>query len=205
MDHASDVATPLAHVAQPEGSCCHAAGTAGIGHEPRAAPEPTARDLHSGLSPYRPVFIVTAVALAGGALAAVAGPEGIDFETGMRMAMGLFLLPLALLKLFDIQGFAAGFRRYDPIAKAIPAYAPVYPFIEAALALAFITGIWLVAAYSATALLFGIGAIGIAQSLMRQENLACACVGTRLGVPLGPISLAENAAMTMMAAAMLAA
>lgn len=63
---------------------------------------------------------------------------------------------------------------------------------------------WLMA-YSATALLFGIGAIGIAQSLAKKEKLACACVGTRLGVPLGPISLAENAALTIMAAAMLAA
>lgn len=210
MDHTAHV-TPVADGVQLEASCCHADDAVGAGQTPPldsappAAAVSTSRALDFDLAPYRPVLIITAVSLIGGALAGITGPAGAGFELGMRMAMGLFLLPLALLKLFDVQGFAAGFRRYDPIAKLIPAYALAYPFIEAALALAFIAGVWLVAAYAATALLFGIGAIGIAQSLARKEDLACACVGTQLGVPLGRVSLAENVAMTIMAAAMLAA
>lgn len=203
MDHVSHVETPQ------KGGCCHESGTVAGGQAKSAEAtrgaisKPSLLDFD--LASYRPVLIITAVALIGGALSALAGPVAFDFETGMRMAMGLFLLPLSLLKLFDIQGFAAGFRRYDPIAKAIPAYATVYPFVEAALALAFVSGVWLTPAYALTALAFGIGAIGIAQSLARKEKLACACAGTQLGVPLGPVSLAENVAMTMMAIVMLAA
>lgn len=159
--------------------------------------------LDAVLKQYQPLIAILAVAVIGGVLTSLQPDSGHGRASGMQFAMGLFLIPLSLLKLFDIQGFAVGFRRYDPIAKALPAYALGYPFIEAAIGLAFIVGAFMTAASLVTVLLFGASAFGIWRSLSKGENLSCACVGSKFGIPLGRVSLAENLAMTIMAALML--
>jgi hypothetical protein len=180
----------------PAKSCCKS----------KARQPSRAEKLDTALKQYQPLIAILAVAIVGGVMTSLLQPaSGHHGASGMQIAMGLFLLPLSLLKLFDVQGFATGFRRYDPIAKVIPVYALAYPFIEGALALTFIVGVFLTAASVATVLLFSVSAFGIWQSMAKGEKLHCACVGSKFGIPLGPVSLAENVTMAIMAAFMIVA
>ena len=40
--------------------------------------------------------------------------------------------------MLDLKGFPESFRMYDPLAKRVPFYGKVYPFIETALGLMFL-------------------------------------------------------------------
>ena len=74
---------------------------------------------------------------------------------GMAAFMGVFLIFFALLKIFDLKGFRRGFKMYDLLAKRVPDYAYVYPFVETGAGLLMIAGAltWL----SAPAALFVAG------------------------------------------------
>lgn len=148
---------------------------------------------------YQPVLVIAGASVLGG-LAIVSGGHG-GFMHG---AMGLLLFQLALLKLVDIGGFAEAFARYDIVAKAWRPYGYVYPFAELALALAYLSGAWPSATYAATVLIMGLGSIGVIRTLARGEQVKCACVGSKIDVPLGAVSVLENVGMAVMAAVMLA-
>ncbi len=155
------------------------------------------------LSVYQPIFVIFGVALAGGIVLTLGASQGFSWARLMQGTMGFFLLPLALLKLLDLTGFVSAFARYDPVTKLFRPYGYLYPFLELGLALAFIAGFWPMAVYGATLVIMGIGAIGIVRVLARGEKLRCACVGTKIDVPLGPVSIAENLGMAMMSVVML--
>ncbi len=150
---------------------------------------------------YQPLIAIFAVSVVGGMLAL--SRDG--WMAGMQMAMGLFLLPLALLKMFNVRGFAKSFALYDPIAGVAPVYGFVYPFLEALLGLLFITGVGVSFAAALAIPLLGVTAAGIAKALSEGRSLQCGCVGETVQLPLGRISLIENVSMTAMAAYMLVA
>ncbi len=150
---------------------------------------------------YQPVLAIAGASLLGGYALTASAPDPTHFMHG---AMGLFLFQLALLKLVDIGGFAAAFAKYDIAAKAWRPYGYIYPFTELALGLLYLSGQWTTATYMATILIMGLGSIGVMQSLMRGDKVKCACVGSKIDVPLGAISVLENVGMAAMAALMLA-
>lgn len=121
----------------------------------------------------------------------------LDFMAG-------FFLIFGGLKLLNLRGFAAMFSRYDVIAAAVPAWGLIVPFVEVALGLAFLLRTALVPANIATVLLMGIGSIGVWRKLRAKDEVTCACLGGFFNVPVTPLTLAENLAMLIMAAAMLA-
>jgi hypothetical protein len=155
------------------------------------------------LETYRPLIAIGGVALAGGLLAAFAVHQ-VNIEGGMHVAMALSLLPLALLKLFDVSGFAASFAKYDPIAQRMPLYARCYPFLEAALGLCFLNGVLMFYANLFVVAMFGANSIGVLTTLRRGDSRICACVGPGFAIPIGRVTLAENIFMCGMAALMLA-
>jgi copper chaperone CopZ len=52
--------------------------------------------------------------------------------------MGLFYIVFSFFKMLDLSGFKTSFAMYDPIAKKVPFYGKIYPFIETALGLLFL-------------------------------------------------------------------
>lgn len=120
----------------------------------------------------------------------------------MHDFMGLFLAVFAMLKLFDLSGFADGFQMYDLLAKRFRPYALAYPFIELGLALAFLARWQLPVAYGTTIVVLGFGALGVIVALRRHLDIRCACMGTSLRVPLSTVALLEDLGMVAMAAAM---
>jgi len=137
-----------------------------------------------------------------------AGAKQIHYgEWNLRLAMhdfmGLFLLCFSMLKLFDLGGFAAGFRKYDLLASRLPSYACIYPFLELALALGYLSRWQPTVVYFGTVALMGFGAIGVFRALMAKQNLNCACMGSSLNVPLSTVAVVENVGMAGMALLML--
>jgi hypothetical protein len=120
----------------------------------------------------------------------------------MHDFMGFFLTQFALLKLFDLPGFADGFQMYDLLAKPFRPYALAYPFIELALGLGFLAGWRPAILYPATVVVLGFGALGVARALLKGLDVNCACMGNILKVPLSTVALVEDLGMAAMATLM---
>ncbi len=92
---------------------------------------------------------------------------------------------------------------YDPLAKAIPVYGWIYPFIEVALGLMFLMRFEITTALILTLLVLGITTIGVTKSLLDKKAIQCACLGTALKLPMTKATFIENSIMIIMAIAML--
>lgn len=143
-----------------------------------------------------------------GVTALAASAKHHDYIGGSGMVpwmhdfMGFFLVIFALLKLFDLPGFADGFQMYDLLAKPFRPYALVYPFIELALGLGYLAEWRLNVLYPATIIVMVFGALGVIRSLIHGLDLQCACMGNILKVPLSRVALVEDLGMAAMAAVM---
>ncbi|MEC8599017.1 MAG: heavy-metal-associated domain-containing protein, partial [Bacteroidota bacterium] len=84
-----------------------------------------------------------------------------NYEKSMQIFMGLFFITFSLFKFLDYRGFPTSFMRYDPLAKKIPFYANLYPFLETALGIAFLIGWNLPVILSITLLVLSITSIGV--------------------------------------------
>ncbi len=73
----------------------------------------------------------------------------------MHDFMGFFLVVFALLKVFNLSGFADGFQKYDLLARRFRAYALAYPFIELALGLGYLAFWRPATVYAATVIILG--------------------------------------------------
>lgn len=118
---------------------------------------------------------------------------------GMFDFMGLFYIVFSFFKLLDLKGFPDSFRMYDPLAKVVPAYGWVYPFIETALGLMFLLRFQTEVALVATIVVLGITTIGVTKTLLDKKSIQCACLGTALKLPMTQATFIENAIMLMMA------
>lgn len=128
---------------------------------------------------------------------------GETMQDWMRYFMGTFFVVFAGFKLLDLPGFVISYIGYDIIAKRSILYAKAYPFIELGLGLAyFFSQSW---ADYITLPLMTIGAIGVAQQLLRGSKIKCACLGTYVKLPLTTVSLFEDLLMGAMAAYMILA
>lgn len=166
-----------------------------------ASPAPHRRASRPGSwRDYLPLFALIAVSvLSASARAGAAGAGGMRW---MHDFMGFFLVVFALLKLFNLSGFADGFQMYDLLAKRFRPYALAYPFIELALGLGYLA-LWRPAmVYAATVIVLGFGGLGVIRALQKGLDLECACMGTILKVPLSTVALTEDLGMVAMAAVM---
>ncbi|MFL2584514.1 MAG: heavy-metal-associated domain-containing protein [Flavobacteriaceae bacterium] len=117
--------------------------------------------------------------------------------------MGLFFVVFSFFKYLDLSGFQSSFRRYDPLAKAIPFYAWLYPFLELSLGVLFLMRLELQFALWLTVAILGITTIGVVKVLLSKKEIDCACLGSVLKLPMTEATLIENALMIAMAVWML--
>ena len=117
--------------------------------------------------------------------------------------MGLFYIVFSFFKLLDLKGFPDSFRMYDPLAKAIPVYAWIYPFLELALGLSFLMRFQIGIALIATLVILGITTFGVTKTLLDKKSIRCACLGTALNLPMTEATFIENTIMLVMATLML--
>jgi len=128
-----------------------------------------------------------------------------DWNTGEAMLdfIGLFYIVFSFFKLLDLKGFPESFRMYDPLAKVIPVYGWVYPFIELALGLLFLMRFQITIALIATIVILGVTTMGVSKTLFDKKSIRCACLGTALKLPMTEATFIENAIMLVMAVVML--
>ncbi len=117
--------------------------------------------------------------------------------------MGLFYVIFSFFKLLDLKGFPESFKMYDPLAKVVPAYGWIYPFLELALGILFLMRIQIPIALIATLIILGITTIGVTKTLLDKKSIQCACLGTALKLPMTKATFIENTIMIVMAIMML--
>ena len=126
-----------------------------------------------------------------------------NLEALMFDFMGLFFIVFSFFKILDLKGFPSSFRMYDPLAKLIPAYGWIYPFIETALGLMFLMRFEVGIALIVTIVVLGVTTIGVTRTLVDKKKIRCACLGTALKLPMTEATFIENAIMIVMAVLML--
>lgn len=124
-------------------------------------------------------------------------------EEAMLDFMGLFYIVFSFFKLLDLKGFPESFRMYDPLAKKLPAYGWVYPFIELVLGLLFLMRFQITIALITTVVVLGVTTVGVSKTLLDKKHIRCACLGTALKLPMTEATFIENAIMLVMALSML--
>jgi cation transport ATPase len=117
--------------------------------------------------------------------------------------MGLFFIVFSFFKMLDLKGFPESFRMYDPLAKRIPIYGWIYPFIETSLGLMFLMRFEVNIALIITLIVLGITTIGVTKTLLDKKIIRCACLGTVLKLPMTEATFIENVIMIVMAIIML--
>ena len=117
--------------------------------------------------------------------------------------MGLFYIVFGFFKMLDLKGFTESFKMYDPLAKRLPIYGWIYPFIETALGVMFLMRFQLNIALIMTLVVLGITTLGVTKTLLDKKSIRCACLGTALKLPMTEATLIENTIMIAMAALML--
>ena len=151
---------------------------------------------------YIPLIVIVVLTLLSACAKQIAY-AGWNWMNWMRDFMGFFLVVFSMFKFFDMEGFADGFQMYDLLAKRFRPYARIYPFIELALGLGYLSHWQPMLIYSVTVVILAFGSIGVLRALFKGLDIECACMGTVLHVPLSTVALIEDLGMAMMAAGML--
>ena len=150
---------------------------------------------------YLPLVVIIGLILLCSVLLSV--QRGFSWELFMADFMAGFFLVFAGFKLLDLKGFRDGYMTYDLLAKRVPAYGYVYPFIELGLGLMYLLRFELMWANVITIIVLGFSGLGVLEKLSKKQQIQCACLGTALKLPLTKVTLVEDFGMVLMAAAML--
>lgn len=161
-----------------------------------AKAEPTT----SKLQQLKPLFVILAyISIA----TVLLNYKRANWNESMLDFMGLFFIVFSFFKLLDLKGFPVSFRMYDPLAKVLPVYGWIYPFIETALGLMLLMRYEVNIALIVTLVILGITTIGVTKTLLDKKAITCACLGTALKLPMTEATFIENAIMIVMAIFML--
>jgi copper chaperone CopZ len=148
------------------------------------------------LKPYYPLFLVmaliTIVPLATG-----------SFMGWMMGFMAGFYIVFGAFKLLDVPAFARSYAQYDIVAKQVPAWGYIYPFVELALGFGFLFWLDMMTLSWIALVLSVIGAVGVIQANLAKQSIQCACLGTVFQLPMSVVTVVENLGMAAMAAWMI--
>ena len=124
---------------------------------------------------------------------------GRSLDDLMMDFMGIFFIVFSFFKFLDYKSFPNSFAMYDPLAKALPFYGWIYPFIETILGLMFLFRFQLFTSIIITILLLSITTYGVVNVLKNKQTIQCACLGTAIKLPMTIATLVENGIMIIMA------
>ena len=150
----------------------------------------------SKLEQLKPLFLIFGFLVLISSALNFRGFTTLDF---MLDFMGLFFFVFSLFKFLDLSGFALSFAMYDPLAKRLPLYGRVYPFLELTLGFLLLAKIQLPIALLVTVILLSITTIGVCVVLLQKKQITCACLGTVLKLPMTQATFIENSVMIFMA------
>lgn len=160
-------------------------------------------DKKSFFDTYKPLIVIISMILLPVLAVIVTQPGGFTLEIFLQYFMAGFFLVFSGFKFLDIEGFAHGYSTYDLLAKRWNYYGYIYPFLELALGLLYLTGTSLMATNWATLLLMTFSGIGVLNEVMQRRQIKCVCLGTIIDVPLTTVTIIEDFGMAAMAFIML--
>lgn len=151
------------------------------------------------LSTYRPLLLVVAYII-GLTLYTQYAAGQFNWHDAMRLFMGYFFLAFAFFKLLDVSKFADAFATYDVVARRSRLYGLTYPWLEAALGIAFLFGVLPLLTNGVTFLIMTVGLVGVVGAVRKKQTIQCACLGTAFNLPMSVVTIVENSVMALMAA-----
>ena len=155
---------------------------------------------------YTPIIAIFATTFLMAISGSIAIYDILDNETIFRLFIAFSMCVLAILKLRDLERFTTEFLNYDLLAQRFVKYAYVYPFAEAFVGIAMISGVMIWLAAPVALFIGSIGAYSVYKAVyVDKRELKCACVGGNSNVPLGAVSLTENLMMIVVAIWMIVA
>ncbi len=157
-----------------------------------------AEETKSWLKTYKPILLIVGF-IAGVSIVTAHG----SLHSGMNTFMAGFFLVFSFFKLLDIRGFANSYAMYDVLAMKVPAYGFVYPFLELALGIAFLTGLNPFITNWATVIVMSFSSVGVIQSVLNKKKIQCACLGAVFNLPMSTVTIIEDFLMIGMAGYML--
>ena len=159
------------------------------------------KETKSKLRQLTPLFLIFSYLIMGTFY--ISSQINASYERSMQVFMGLFFIIFSLFKFLDYDSFPTSFIRYDPLAKKIPFYANLYPFLETALGIAFLIEWNLPVVLTITLLVLSITSLGVIKTLVNKTEINCACLGTLLKLPMTEATLIENIIMLGMSCILL--
>ena len=117
--------------------------------------------------------------------------------------MAGFFLVFSFFKLLDLAGFANSYSMYDVLAKRVPAYGYIYPFIELGLGAAYLLAYRPMLTNVVTLVVMAFSSIGVTLAVMNKQKIKCACLGAGFNLPMTTVTIIEDLLMAAMALWML--
>lgn len=172
-------------------------------HAPQPAPATAeVEEKQPFLKTYKPIMLVFGYIL-GVTLLVEFAADSFDGMRWMRHFMAGFFLVFSFFKLLDVPAFAMSYSSYDLVARRWLGWGYVYPFVELAFGILFLTNIQPVFTNAAAFVVMGVSTLGVIQSLLAKRKFQCACLGAVFNLPMSTITLVEDLLMVGMAGAML--
>lgn len=156
-------------------------------------------DKKSWFETYKPILLIF-LFITGISLITSSQNGQINFHLFMNRFMAGFFITFSFFKFLDLKGFAESYSTYDLLAKGIPAYGYVYPFIELLLGIAYLTDFNPQITNIATVVVMGFSSIGVIQSVLDKKKIKCACLGSVFNLPMSTVTIIEDLLMVAMAA-----
>ena len=151
---------------------------------------------------YKPLLLVFFYILLVALAVEIASGE-FNLHRFMPNFMAGFFLVFSFFKLLDLAGFANSYAMYDILAKRLPIYGYIYPFIELALGAAYLLTYRPVLINSITFVVMTFSSIGVILAVANKQKIRCACLGTGFNLPMTTVTIIEDVLMAAMAAWML--
>ena len=159
----------------------------------------------SWLSTYSPLLLIVAYILGGSVLVQIGmnGLVSVNTVETMRYFMAGFFLVFSFFKLLDINAFANAYAGYDLLAKRWHGWGLLYPFVELALGIAYLTHFNPLLTHWVTIIVMGFSALGVIRAVASKTQIQCACLGTVFKLPMSTVTIVEDVGMVLMAIGML--
>lgn len=155
----------------------------------------------SWLATYKPLLLIV-VFILGVSLITAASSDSFGM-TAMRYFMAGFFIVFSFFKFLDLKGFANSYAMYDLLAMRWNGYGYIYPFIELALGIAYLTNFEPFWTNIATIVVLGFSSIGVIKSVLDKSKIKCACLGSVFNLPMSTVTIVEDLTMVGMAGVMI--
>ena len=168
----------------------------------KAEPTMMVDDVKSRLETFKPLILIFLFISGVSVIATIEGGQ-INLMKWMNYFMAGFFITFSFFKFLDLRAFADSYSMYDLLAKRVRTYGFVYPFIELAMGIAYLTHFAPNSTYIATIAVMGFSSLGVIQSVLDKKKIKCACLGAVFNLPMTTVTIIEDLLMVAMAVFML--